>query len=118
MSSCRDEIFAFCLDAYGVKPDYPFDSEEPPVLRHPRTKKWFAILMRVLPEKLGLKGTDPLPIMNVKCDAETLATLLGSEGFFPAYHMNKSHWLTILLDGTVPLDFILPLVEMSFDLVS
>lgn len=38
------------------------------------------------------------------------------EGFFPAYHMNKENWISILLDGTVSADEIKPLLELSYQL--
>jgi predicted DNA-binding protein (MmcQ/YjbR family) len=55
---------------------------------------------------------------NVKCDPER-AIMLREEhnSIIPGYHMNKKHWNTIILDGTIPTSLILELVDHSYDLV-
>ncbi len=120
MSDAHAALLAFAADAFGTAPEFPWidSGDSSSVLRHARTKKWYAVMMRIRASKLGLPNDDFVEVVNVKCDADTLATLLGSEGFFPAYHMNKSHWITILLDGTVPDDMIAELLHMSYNLVS
>ena len=47
---------------------------------------------------------------------EMIGSLRKDEGILPAYHMNKEHWITILLDGTVPKQKICDLIDISFDL--
>jgi len=56
---------------------------------------------------------------NAKCDPER-ALLLREEyaSIIPGYHMNKKHWNTIILDGTIPSSLIFELVDHSYDLVS
>ena len=102
---------------YGVEPDFPFPNyPDIPVLRHHGSRKWFAIFMNVSRSVLRLDGDDPVDIMNVKCDPILSGSLRMQEGYLPGYHMNHDQWLTILLDGTVPLEEIIPLLDMSFDL--
>ncbi len=118
MTDTHAALTRLALDAWGTAPEFLWsDSPDASILRHPRTKKWFAVFMTVARRKLGLDGDGNIEVMNVKCSPDTLATLLGSEGFHPAYHMNKSHWLTILLDGTVPTDMIYELMMMSYELI-
>lgn len=45
-----------------------------------------------------------------------LGSLLEEKGFYPAYHMNKEHWITIFLDGSVDDEKILSLIDISYDL--
>ena len=47
-----------------------------------------------------------------------IGSLLSTKGFLPAYHMNKNHWVSIVLDGSVPDDQITPLLELSYDIVA
>lgn len=57
--------------------------------------------------------------LNLKCDpgwAEELRTIY-PDAIRPGYHMNKRHWNTVALDGTVPAEEILELVEHSYELV-
>lgn len=55
-------------------------------------------------------------IINVKCDHIMLGSLLEENGFFPAYHMNKTHWISIVLDGRVDIQKIKTLIDISYEL--
>ena len=115
----RERITQYMQDAYGTEAEYLWaDSPDSAVFRHPASKKWYAIIMRVLPERLGLQGEQALDVMNVKCSTIMIGSLLSTKGFLPAYHMNKSHWISIVLDGSVSDNQITPLLELSYDSVA
>ena len=117
MNDLQQQLFAYAQEHYGVIPDYPFsDDPDTPVLRHHGTRKWFAIFMNVSRSVLHLDGDGRVDVMNVKCDPILSGSLRLQEGYLPAYHMNHDQWLTILLDGTVPLEEITPLLDLSFEL--
>ncbi len=59
-----------------------------------------------------------MEVLDIRADAETQARLLDYNRYFPGYHMNKQHWLTIRLDGVVPLDEITPLIARSYELAA
>lgn len=110
-------IMDYTREHYGVEPDFPFSNyPDIPVLRHHGTRKWFAIFMNVSRSALRLDGDEPVDIMNVKCDPILSGSLRMQEGYLPGYHMNHDQWLTILLDGTVPYEEIIPLLDMSYDM--
>lgn len=88
------------------------------VFRHPASKKWFALVMDVQAGKLGLPSSETVDVLTLKCDPLMRDSLLTQPGFFPAYHMNKSQWITVLLDGPVKDAKILPLVELSYAAVA
>lgn len=88
------------------------------MFRHSASKKWYAIIMDVPSCRLGLAGEALVDVMNVKCSTIMIGSLLSTKGFLPAYHMNKNHWISILLDGSVPDDQIFPLLELSYDSVA
>lgn len=118
--SLRNEILEYAFRQYGVKPEYLWrTSPGNAVLRRPDNRKWFAVLLRVPRNRLGLSGEEETDILDVKCDP-ALAGALCAEGkaggILPGYHMNKNHWITILLDGTVKKERIFPLLEMSREL--
>lgn len=118
-SSQRERITRYMRDAYGTEPEYLWaDSPDTAVFRHPASRKWYAIIMSVPPEKLGLAGKQALAVMNVKCGAIMAGSLLSTKGFFPAYHMNKTHWVSITLDGSVSDGQITPLLALSYDSVA
>lgn len=117
MQSQLAELFAYAKDYFGNDPEYLWDGDtDTCVLRHQDNKKWYAVIMRIPRSKLRLSGDDIVDILDVKCDPQLLGSMLGKEGCHPAYHMNKSHWLTVRLDGTVPLDEIIGLLEMSYNI--
>ncbi len=88
------------------------------VFRHPASKKWFAAILDVPRDKLGLPGEGSAVILDIKCDPRMIGSLLSEPGFLPAYHMSKSTWITVLLDGSVPDDKIFFLLELSYDSVA
>ena len=113
----REELEAYILNHYGTEPDHPWaDMPRAAVFRHAGNRKWFALLMEVPRDKLGLPGTEKLDIVNFKCDPILIASLRGEAGIFPAYHMNKSSWITAALDGSVPAETIELLLDVSYEL--
>lgn len=115
----RERITQYMQDTYGTEAEYLWaDSLDSAVFRHPASRKWYAIIMRVLPERLDLQGEQALDVMNVKCGTIMIGSLLSTKGFLPAYHMNKSHWISIVLDGSVSDGQITPLLELSYDSVA
>ena len=118
-SSQRERITQYIQDTYGTQAEYLWaDSPGNAIFRHPASKKWYAALMRVLPEKLGLAGEETLNVMDIRCSTIMIGSLFSTKGFLPAYHMNKNHWISIILDNSVSDDQITPLLELSYDSVA
>ena len=113
----KEELFAHIEREYNVKPDYPWlELPEGAVFRHGDNRKWFALSMPV-PRRYAYPGeTGEVDAVNVKCDPILIGMLRGEPGILPAYHMNKAHWVTILLDGTADDDRLKFLLRQSFEL--
>lgn len=112
----RKELEEYIRTYYSGESDYPwikYPNYE--VFRHTSNKKWFALIMEVSKNKLGLPESDILSVVNFKCDPALTDSLLGKNGYFPAYHMNKVNWITVALDGSVPDNEIKLLLDMSFE---
>lgn len=102
---------------YGVVGEYPFAKDAKTcVFRHRYNRKWFAVMMEIPKEKLGIAGEGNVSVVNVKCDTRLIGSFREETGIFPAYHMSKAHWLTVVLDGTVEADKIKFLIDISYDL--
>ena len=111
----RDELQRYIFDHYSTEPDYPWaDAPNHAVFRHGGNRKWFALVLDVPRNKLGLSGTQMIDVVNLKCDPILIGSLRGEPGIFPAYHMNKDNWITAALDGSAPDDTIRMLLEMSY----
>ena len=115
----RSEFFTHVADFYGILPDYPFEEDfVTAVFRHGGNRKWFAIAMRIPTGKLGLAGEGNIDVVNLKVSPEMLPSLWQEAGVFPAYHMNKTHWVTVALDGTASDETVVFLTGVSFDLTA
>ena len=87
-----------CLSCFGTSPDYPFDEDfETAVERHADNRKWYAIVMRVSRRKFGLDSDEVVDVVNLKLPAEMFGSFGAADGVYPAYHMNKLHWISVIL---------------------
>lgn len=115
----RIELKEYIMRIYHADADYPWMKHPGyEVFRHTNNRKWFALIMNVPKEKLGLPGEGGLDIANFKCDPILISSLRSDPGFFPAYHMNKNSWITAALDGSAGDDKIKMLLDMSFELTA
>lgn len=115
----RERLFQHIGNFYGAEPEYLW-AKYPSyaVFRHPASRKWYAAILDIPKSKLGMPEDTYVDILDIKCDPVLVGSLLAEDGFFPAYHMNKKSWITILLDETVPDEKIFSLLEMSYDSVA
>ena len=117
--SQRSRIIERIRDRYGAEPEYLWVKyPNTAAFRHPAGKKWFALITEAARNKLGLADERMADIINVKLDPIMIGSLLSEAGFCPAYHMNKSSWISILLDDTIPDDRIIQLVDLSYEAVA
>ena len=113
----RTELERYILDTYHAEDDRPWvEYPQHQVFRHPANKKWFALAMTITRDKLGLPGEGFIDAVNLKCDPLLIDALRAEPGFFPAYHMNKTHWITAALDGSADDEKLRFVLERSFDL--
>lgn len=97
--------------------DKPFTDETITVLRHGVSGKWFGILLEIPQYFFGGEGSEIG--LDLKCPPDIGYLLRENfEGIKPAYHMNKEHWITIRLDGSVPYEEIEKLVALSYDVTA
>ncbi|TNH03296.1 hypothetical protein FHQ26_10600 [Testudinibacter sp. TR-2022] len=95
----RTQLIEYIAAQYGAAPDYPWQKHpDYAVFRHPN-HKWFCALLRVPGSKLGLADGANVDIVNLKVPPELIGALRSMPGIFPGWHMNKEHWISVLLDG-------------------
>jgi predicted DNA-binding protein (MmcQ/YjbR family) len=103
----RSEVIKLCMNLKDVYEDYPFHDTNWTLMRHKMNKKAFAWIY---------EREDRIWI-NVKCDTEWRDFWRNAyESVIPAYHQNKEHWNSIILDGTVPDHEIIRMMKESYDL--
>ena len=111
----KQELFNLCMDSYATSPDYPFEDDfETAALRHADNRKWFAIVMQVSRRKFGLDSDEIIDVVNLKLPTEMFGSFGAADGVYPAYHMNKLHWISVLLPDA-PNDVVKFLTNASFE---
>ena len=111
----RVTLNSYIAQTYATVAEYPWMKyPRYAVYRHQSNQKWFAVVMELPRTKLGVPNDGTIDVLNIKFDHQLVGSLLGQSGFFPAYHMSKTNWITVALDGTVEADTIKWLLDISF----
>lgn len=119
----REQLEIYIAEEYGVSGEQLWDNYPGyAVFRHTGNKKWFAIVMDVPENKMGIplpEGAEPgmLDILDVKCDPALLGSLWKDPGFYPAYHMNKRTWISVDI-ARIDDETIKALLHMSYALTA
>lgn len=116
-SDLKDDYIAWIKTQFGAEPDYPWpDTPEYCVFRCPN-EKWFALVMRIKYRQLGLTGGEEVWVVNMKASQDEIPNLIDKKSIFPAWHMNKKHWITVLLTAATDFGRLCELTEKSYELV-
>ena len=114
----KEEIILYIEKKYKIKPQFPWAPKaEHMVFKHSKNKKWFALIMGVTGNKLGLETGDIVEVINLKCDTDLSENIRMSKGILPAYHMNKKHWISVVLDRVAD-NTVKSLIDLSFELTA
>ncbi len=118
----KGELVAVCEayvgQAYGVRAEHLWDKHPTfAVFREPKDRKWFAVLMVIPRSKLGSEGNGEVEVVNLKASSDQIAEWVDNRSTFPAYHMNKNHWITVVLDGTVSQEELCARIDNSYERV-
>ena len=115
MAMTKQSFIEYCKYTYGTLPDYPFDDLfESAVLRHEDNRKWYALVMKVSRRKFGFDSDEMIDVLNLKILPEMFGSFDSSDGVYPAFHMNKLHWISVLLPDASD-DIVQFLVNVSFE---
>nr|MBD3622446.1 MmcQ/YjbR family DNA-binding protein [Sunxiuqinia sp.] len=99
-----EELRTWCISKKGVSEDFPFDET--------------TLVFKVMGKMFALTDLEGDLSINLKCDPEKAVELRELYPcVMPGYHMNKRHWNTILLDGSVPDQLIRQWIDHSYEMV-
>ena len=111
------EIVAYIKNKYGDELEFLWEkSPKNAVVRRKSSNKWYTVILTVSKRKLNLDSNEIIEVINLHNTVEEIKKLIDNKKYFPAYHMNKKYWCTICLDGTVELEEIYKLVDVSYEL--
>ena len=113
-----EELTNYIKQEYDIVPECPWrKNPENMTFKDKLSGKWFALIMPVDKRKLGILEDGVIFVVNVKADPDFVGMISQTDGYMPGYHMNKQHWLTVFLDGTVPKEQVFDRVDESFRLI-
>ena len=111
----KQEFLNHCTDTYGTIPDHPFEDDFiTTALRHSDTRKWYAIVMQVSRRKFGQDSDGITDVVNMKLPMGKFGIFGKEDGVYPAYHMNKLHWISVILSDA-PDEVVKYLINLSFE---
>ena len=118
-----NRITAMIGEVYGDAPEFPWEKYPGNgTFKCKENGKWYAAILNVAFGKLGAAGghdaNDIVEVINLKAEPEGIAQITRRPGIFPAWHMNKKHWISVILDDTLADDEVMELIGASYDLVS
>ena len=96
---------SYCLEKNGVTEEFPFDNN--------------TLVFKVMGKMFALTNVNSFTSINIKCDPEEAILLRETYDVVqPGYHMNKKHWNTVLMDGSVPDKLVFSWIDKSYVLVA
>jgi predicted DNA-binding protein (MmcQ/YjbR family) len=100
-----EQICEYCLSKKGVTENFPFDE--------------VTLVLKVMGKMFALVSLEEIPLrLNLKCEPEQAVELRERyESVLPGYHMNKKHWNTIIVDGSIRPNEIKSWIDDSYNLV-
>ena len=117
-SNMKLRLMEYCERKFGTEPEAPWeDSPDAYTIKTAKRNKWYALFMTIPYKSLGLVAKGTLDVVNIKLPPEKVLDLIDRVHFYPAYHMNKKHWITIVLDKEVDEPLVQQLLEESYGLV-
>lgn len=114
--SQTNRINKLIKEKYNVTPEFLWDkTPNAGVYRNKRSNKWFSIVMAIPKNRIIGSDETIIEVMNLNLGLEA-SDYLKNDYIYPAYHMNKKYWVSIILDGSLSDDFILELINKSFNI--
>lgn len=114
----KDDYISWIKNQFGAEPDFPWPDTPDYCVFRCQNEKWFALVMRIKYKQLGLTGDENVWVVNIKADQTEIPNLIDHKSIFPAWHMNKKHWITVLLTAVTDFEKLCELTLKSYELVS
>ena len=113
------EIIEYVKSKYGSEIEYLWEKfPRNAVCRRADNKKWYLAILSVRADKLGFDSDEIIEVIDIRADKESVPQLLRADNIYPAYHMNKKSWITIVLDGSMNISQIFKMIDESYNLAS
>ena len=111
------KVILYIQSTYGDDLEFLWQKfDDNAVVRRKDNRKWYAVFLTVSRRKLGLDSDEKVEILDLRMRPEDIEKNVDGAEIFPGYHMNKKHWITVCLDGSVSAERIYALIDESYKL--
>lgn len=116
-SPISQEIIQYVREKYGDELEFLWEKfDDNAIWRRRDNRKWYGVVLTVNKRKLGLDSDEIVEILDLRTDTDKIDEIVDGIKIFRGYHMNKKHWITVCLDGSVPACEIKQLLDVSYEL--
>ncbi len=117
LSDQANRMDRYIAEKYHISVEFPWEDHSGAVYRNANNQKWFALLMQI-PRKRIESGEEEINVINLKLPEETIAAKKKQKGYYPAYHMNKKSWITLILNDTLSDEEVQKQIDLSYETVA
>lgn len=109
------QVLNYALSQYGTEPEYLWEKfPRNAVCRRKDNKKWYFALLSVKASTLGFETDEIIEVIDLRASKDKVPELLTNQNIYPAYHMNKKSWITIVLNGSMRIEDIYRYIDSSY----
>ncbi len=110
-------LIEYVREKYGDELEFLWEkTPDCAVWRRKDNRKWYAAILTVRYSKLGIEREGTVEIIDMRMDPTELEKAVDDRTYYRGYHMNKKHWVTMLLDGSAPYDELVRRLDESYAL--
>lgn len=110
-------VIDYVSERYSDAPEFLWQKfPDNAVVRRKDNRKWYAALLTVSRRKLGFESDEIVEILDLRMPPEDISSRVDGIRYLPGYHMNKRHWITLCLDGSLPNEELFARIDESYAL--
>ena len=111
------QILEYVKDKYESEPEYLWEKfPDNAVCRRSDNKKWYLAILTVKKSKLGFDTEEMVEVIDLRAKSDELPEMIKKDNIFAGYHMNKKHWISVILDNSMKTTDIYELIDHSYEL--
>ena len=112
------DVISYIKEKYNDEIEYLWEkTPNNGIARRKDNKKWYLVILTVPKNRFGFDSDELVEVINLKVDKSKMQDILTDSNIYPAYHMNKKSWISIILDGNLDIEKIYHLIDKSYILV-
>lgn len=108
-------LIEYVRERYGDELEFLWEkTPDCAIWRRKDNRKWYAAILTVQYKKLGIDREGTVEVIDLRIKPTELERTVDGKTYFLGYHMNKKHWITMLLDGSAPYNELVRRLDESY----